>query len=164
MKIKDLLVESMDLMPVVLKDNRTSWVFPETWIDDRMWPHNDNANLGSKYSDDDGPPPKNPNFKSWTAFNLSNDNAHRFMEALGYQADNHYLIPINEFIARITQWLKKNVGKPSGAVEPVETTFQGGAKIIDGGLPEGYLNKRMLQAAKIAREGKNLGATHISVA
>jgi len=70
-------------------------------------------------------------------------------------------IPIDEFIARTTQWLQKAIGKPSPEQEPEVDATPGGATMIRGGMPEGYFNQVIKQMNHIARVGKENGATHV---
>ena len=46
---------------------------------------------------------------------LSNASMRQFLDALGYDSDFEDMspVPAKEFIARTTQWLQKNIGKPS---------------------------------------------------
>ena len=88
---------------------------------------------------------------------------HILSDVLGFQGDSGdgFLIPINEFIARATQWLQQSVGRRSAEV-PTNITKDDGPTMVDMGRREGYDNEAIIQAVKIAREGKQLGATHMS--
>ena len=118
------------------------------------------------YHHADEEPPKNPNFREDLELNLSNSNmVHIMSDVLGFSGDSSegYLIPINEFIARATYWLRQSIDKPSAEV-PIEITKgEGGPTMVDMGRREGYANETVMRAVKIAREGKQAGATHIAV-
>ncbi len=80
---------------------------------------------------------------------MSNASMRQFLDALGYDSDFEDMspVPAKEFIARTTQWLQKNIGKPS----PEEPTTQDG-NIISGGKPEGYMNQMVKAHNEIARK------------
>ena len=70
-------------------------------------------------------------------------------------------VPIDEFIARTTQWLQKAIGKPSPEQKPEIAKGQYGATMISGGKPEGYFNRVVKDMNHIARVGKSKSATHV---
>ena len=80
---------------------------------------------------------------------LSNASMRQFLDALGYDSDFEDMgpVPAKEFIARTTQWLQKNIGKPS----PEEPTTRDG-NMISGGKPEGYMNQMVKAHNEIARK------------
>ena len=80
---------------------------------------------------------------------MSNASMRQFLDALGYDSDFEDMspVPAKEFIARTTQWLQKNIGKPS----PEEPTTRDG-NMISGGKPEGYMNKMVKAHNEIARK------------
>ena len=80
------------------------------------------------------------------------------MDELGYTTDleDASPFPIDEFIAKTTQWLQKSIDKPSPEEEP-----QQDGNIISGGKPQGYYNQVIKQMNHIARVGKQNGATHV---
>ena len=80
---------------------------------------------------------------------MSNASMRQFLDALGYNADfeDQSPVPAKEFIARTTQWLQKNIGKPS----PEEPTTRDG-NMISGGKPEGYMNQMVKAHNEIARK------------
>lgn len=171
MKIQDLM-ESMDLAPVTKKKHKKfpqgvwSSAFPNDWT--QYYDIDEVQRQGKTFMDYEYPdePPKNPNFREDLELNLSNANmVHIMSDVLGFPGDSRegFLIPINEFIARATQWLQRSVGKLSSEVPTEITKGEGGPTMIDVGRREGYENQNILQAVKIAREGKQMGATHISV-
>ena len=122
---------------------------------------------GSRYSDEfyktdwpyDKEPPANPDYKEELDLHLSNMSMHEVLDVLGYNAEAN--MPIDEFIARATQWLQKNIGKPSPEVKPQVHQNPGGPRMISGGRPEGYYNRVIQRMAYIARVGKQNGATHV---
>ena len=77
--------------------------------------------------------------------------------------EKKFMKTIDEFIARTTQWLQKNIGKRSKE-EPSRVDKQpGGMTMISGGKPEGYYNRIIKRMNEIARDGKKMGATHVGV-
>ena len=70
-------------------------------------------------------------------------------------------IPIDEFIGRATQFLKKSIGKLSPEQPDQVDQKDGGGAFIDAGKPEGYFQKVIMAMSKIARIGKERGATHV---
>lgn len=113
-------------------------------------------------TDFDGDPKDfiNPDYKPEHDLNLSNYNAGEVFDALGYDVYAGS-IPIDEFIAKATQWLQKNIGKPSPEQEPEVDKAPGGMTVIGGGKREGYFNDVIMRMNKIARDGKAMGATHV---
>ena len=67
----------------------------------------------------------------------------------------------DEFIARATQWLQKNIGKPSQAQDAEVDDQPNKITTISGGKREGYFNDVIMRMNKIARDGKRMGATHV---
>ena len=113
-------------------------------------------------TDFDGDPAdfKNPNYNPEHDLNLSNYNAGEVFTELGYDVYAGS-IPIDEFIARATQWLQKNIGKPSAQEPTTVDKRPDGPTIYSGGKPEGYFNDVIMRMNKIARDGKQMGATHV---
>ena len=113
-------------------------------------------------TDFDGDPAdfKNPNYNPDHDLNLSNHNAGEVFDVLGYDVYAGS-IPIDEFIARATQWLQKNIGKPSAQEPTTVDKRPDGPTIYSGGKPEGYFNDVIMRMNKIARDGKQMGATHV---
>jgi len=113
------------------------------------------------YSDDE--PPANPDYKEELDLTLSNASMRDVMNTLGYTTDleNSAPFPIDEFIARTTQWLQKNIGKLSPEIKPEIAKRPHGATMIGGGKPEGYYNRIIKRMNEIARTGKENGATHV---
>ena len=103
----------------------------------------------------------NPKYNPDHALGLANANARDVMNTLGY--DEEGTIPIDEFIARTTQWLQKNIGKLSPE-EPSQTdATPGGMTAVSGGRDEGYMNQIVKKMNAIARDGKKLGATNVGI-
>lgn len=185
MKISQLM-ESMDFSPIakkhhpkfgeiwssVIPDEKTSYIdYDEMKRQGKTW---------MDYDDLDGPP-KNPNYDPNYELNLSNVMMTKIMnDVLGFSGDSSdgFHIPIDEFLARATAWLRQNLDKPS---EEIPTEFHKrevgfafdadlgvdriqpkGPRMISGGRPEGYVNDVIMKMVKLAREGKKLGATHVS--
>jgi len=170
MKIQDLR-ESMNISPVSKKKTEKfpqgiwSSVFPREWtayLDYEEMQRQGKTDIDYYHADEEIP--KNPNFRDDLDLNLSNSNmVHILGDVLGFQGDSSdgFLIPINEFIARATQWLQQSVGKLSAEVPTDVSKGAQGATMVDMGRQEGYENKIIIHAVKIAREGKQMGATHI---
>ena len=116
-----------------------------------------------KYMYGDEEAPANPDYKPDLDLTLSNSNMREVMAKLGYPTDleERGPFPIDEFIAKTTQWLQKAIGKPSPGQEPQVQKTQHGATMISGGKPQGYFNRAIKQMNYIAREGKREGATHV---
>lgn len=115
-----------------------------------------------KYMGDEEPP-ANPDYKPELDLTLSNASMRQVFQTLGYPTDleDRSPFPIDEFIARTTQWLQKAIGKPSPEEKPEIVKQRYGATMISGGKPEGYFNKAIKDMNHIARVGKSNGATHI---
>ena len=79
----------------------------------------------------------------------------QFLDTLGYNADfedNQPPVPAKEFIARTTQWLQKNIDKPS-AYEPTTVDRSGGgATMYSGGRDEGHMNNVIKGHNELARK------------
>ena len=103
----------------------------------------------------------NPNYKEEHDLHLSNMSAYDVFDTIGYDTDQ--TIPIDEFIARTTQWLQKNLGKPSKEEPRQVDKTPGGPTIYSGGKSEGYYNRIIKRMNEIARDGKAMGATHVGV-
>ena len=99
----------------------------------------------------------NPKYKEEHDLHLSNMSAYDVFDVIGYDADSGS-VPIDEFIAKTTQWLQQNIGKPS---QEQPATQDG--NIISGGRPAGYYNRVIKQINSIARDGKAMGATHVGM-
>ena len=102
---------------------------------------------------------KNPKYKEEHDLHLSNMSAYDVFDTIGYDAED--TIPIDEFIARTTQWLKKNIGKTSREEPSQVDKTPDGPTIYSGGKSEGYYNRIIKQMNQIARDGKAMGATHV---
>ena len=102
----------------------------------------------------------NPKYNPQHDLNLSNANAREVFDELGYDMDSGS-VPIDEFIARATQWLQKNIGRPSPEQEPEVEKTPGGMTSVSGGKREGYFNDVIMRMNRIARDGKAMGATHV---
>lgn len=131
---------------------------------DNMW--RSVVDSGDRYHPDvykadypyDAEPKPNPDYKPELDLTLANANMRQVMDELGYPTDleDASPFPIDEFIAKTTQWLQKAIGKPSPEEEP-----QRDGNMISGGKPEGYYNDVIKRMNHIARVGKQNGATHV---
>ena len=85
---------------------------------------------------------------------MSNASMRQFLDALGYNPDfeDQSPVPAKEFIARTTQWLQKNIGKRSPEEPTTIDQNPGGATMIGGGKPEGYMNQMVKVHNEIARK------------
>ena len=86
---------------------------------------------------------------------MSNASMRDFLDTLGYNPDfedNQPPVPAKEFIARSTQWLQKNIDKPS-AYEPTQVDKNpGGPTMYSGGREEGYMNQQIKAHNELARK------------
>jgi len=116
-----------------------------------------------KYMGDDEEAVRNPDYKPELDLTLSNASMREVFAELGYPTDleDRAPFPIDEFIARTTQWLQKAIGKPSPEQKPEIVKRPHGATMISGGKPEGYFNRAIKDMNHIARVGKQAGATHV---
>ncbi len=136
---------------------------------DGMW--RSSIDSGDRYHPDvykadypyDADPKPNPDYKPELDLTLSNANMRQVMDELGYPTDleDAAPFPIDEFIAKTTQWLQKAIGKPSPEEKPTIDQNPGGVAMISGGKPEGYYNQIIKSMNHIARIGKQEGATHV---
>ena len=162
MKIKDLgavvegIIESMSFS-AGHKDKEKGY-----WTSD--------TDPGSRYGDEfyktdwpyDKEPPDNPDYDPELDLNLANANMRQVFDELGYGDDVEGMnIPIDEFIGRSTQWLRKAINKRSPEEPTTVDKSGGGATMISGGKREGYFNEVIMLMNKIARTGKQRGATHV---
>ena len=85
---------------------------------------------------------------------MSNASMRQFLDALGYNPDfeEQSPVPAKEFIARTTQWLQKNIGKRSPEEPTTIDHSPGGATMIGGGKPEGYMNRQVKLHNELARK------------
>ena len=137
--------------------------------EDNMW--RSSVDSGDRYHADvykkdypyDADPKPNPDYKPELDLTLANANMREVFATLGYPTDleDQSPFPIDEFIARTTQWLQKAIGKPSPEQKPTVDKNPGGPTMISGGKPEGYYNQVIKQMNHIARVGKENGATHV---
>jgi hypothetical protein len=142
------------------KDDGTYWV-SDTDSGDRYAP--DFYKNLDKYTYGDEEAPMNPDYKEELDLSLSNASMREVFATLGYPTDleDRSPFPIDEFIARTTQWLQKAIGKPSPEQKPDIVKQPYGATMISGGKPEGYFNRIIKRMNEIARTGKAKGATHV---
>jgi len=111
----------------------------------------------------DADPKPNPNYKPELDLTLSNANMRDVFAELGYPTDleEQSPFPIDEFIAKTTQWLQKHIDKRSKEEPTTVDKNPNGPTMIRGGKPEGYYNQAIMQMNSIARTGKQNGATHV---
>lgn len=103
--------------------------------------------------------PRNPEFDSAFDFNVSSSNASSIKYALEWYGP---LTPIDDFIKISQAWLKKNLGSPSPEVPQTDIGHPGGARVIDCGLREGYLNEKIHAMVVFAQRAKaEHQATHV---
>ena len=88
---------------------------------------------------------------------MSNASMRQFLTSLGYSGDfeNMSAVPIDEFIGVSTQWLKKNIGKPSPEEPTTIDKNPDGPTMISGGNPEGYMNQQVKLHNELARKIKS---------
>ena len=108
-------------------EKQMTWTFPDGWQNDEP--------LDTPY--------------------MSNASMRQFLDTLGYNPDfedNQPPVPAKEFIARTTQWLQKNIDKPSQEIPTTVDRSGGGATMIGGGKPEGWDNRQVKHHNELARK------------
>ena len=85
---------------------------------------------------------------------MSNASMRQFLDTLGYNADfeDQSPVPAKEFIARTTQWLQKNIDKPSPEEPTTVDRSGGGATMYSGGREEGHMNQVIKAHNELARK------------
>ena len=132
MKAQEFIKEGASMMPYYKdpKDEKQmTWTFPDGWQNDEP--------LDTPY--------------------MSNASMRQFLDTLGYNADfeDQSPVPAKEFIARTTQWLQKNINKPSQEIPTTVDRSGGGATMIGGGKPEGWDNRQVQHHNELARKIKS---------
>ena len=107
-------------------EKQMTWTFPDAWKDDEP--------LDTPY--------------------MSNASMRQFLDTLGYNADfeDQSPVPAKEFIARTTQWLQKNIDKPSPEEPTTVDRSGGGATMYSGGREEGHMNNVIKGHNELARK------------
>jgi hypothetical protein len=124
------LGEGASMMPYYKdpKDEKgMTWTFPDAWSKDEP--------LDTPY--------------------MSNASMRQFLDALGYNPDfedNQPPVPAKEFIARTTQWLQKNIDKPSAEIPTTVDKNPGGPTMYSGGRDEGHMNRVVKGHNELARK------------
>ena len=99
---------------------------------------------------------------------LSNHSVREILDALGLDSsfEDAGPIEIDKFINISTGWLKKNLDKPSADVPTTVDKSGGGATMISGGRPEGWINNMVMTFNKEARRIKQAhpDLTHVAFA
>ena len=99
---------------------------------------------------------------------LSNRSVREILDALGLDPsfEDAGPIEIDKFINISTEWLKKNIDKPSADVPTTVDKSGGGATMISGGRPEGWINNMVMTFNKEARRIKQSypDLTHVAFA
>lgn len=129
----------------------------ELYYDFSKPPWNDPKYGGGPNQDE---PPFNPRYAPEENMNVSNHSADLIAQELGF-SDADFHMEINEFLAYATQWLRQHIGKQTRE-EPVEVDRRPDrATMVTGGRREGYFNEAIMRMVKLARLGKERGATHV---
>ena len=108
-------------------EKQMTWTFPDAWAKDEP--------LDTPY--------------------MSNASMRQFLDTLGYNPDfedNQPPVPAKEFIARTTQWLQKNIDKPSPEEPTTVDRSGGGATMYSGGRDEGHMNRVVKGHNELARK------------
>ena len=130
MKASEFITEGASMMPYFKdpKDEKQmTWTFPDAWSKDEP--------LDTPY--------------------MSNASMRQFLDTLGYNPDfedNQPPVPAKEFIARTTQWLQKNIDKPSAEIPTTVDKNPGGPTIYSGGRDEGHMNRVVKGHNELARK------------
>ena len=119
------LEEGASMLPYFKQDEKT-WSFPDAWQKDEA--------LDTPY--------------------MSNMSMREFLDGLGYDSNFEDAGPVDakEFIARTTQWLQKNIDKPSQEIPTTVDKSGGGATMYTGGKPEGWMNRQVKHHNELARK------------
>ena len=119
------LEEGASMLPYFKQDEKT-WAFPDAWQKDEA--------LDTPY--------------------MSNMSMREFLDGLGYDSNFEDAGPVDakEFIARTTQWLQKNIDKPSQEIPTTVDKSGGGATMYTGGKPEGWMNRQVKHHNELARK------------
>lgn len=109
-------------------------------------------------------PPRNPGYREDLQLNLTHENMKRMMMLLGYRLDETYglVLTVDEFLVSGTRWLRGNLNSRSRAIRAPKISG-GGVVLIQNSVSEADLNRNILKAVKIVREGKARGATHVHI-
>ena len=134
----------------------------ESKYDFSQHPWNDHSYNGwNDETDSYDDPPVNSKYNSDEELNVANTSADEIAQELGFEDAESMHISIDQFLAITTQWLKKNIGKRSSEQEVKVDPNPGGPTMVTGGKREGYFNEVIMKMSKIARIGKERGATHV---
>ena len=107
----------------------------------------------------------NPEYRPNLDLNATERNMRVVFTAMGIPIeDGCLLLEINQFIGIATNWLQRHIGKIVAGFNGTVSQESNKVVVIDGGLPDGYVNAQIRKMVHIAQEGKKLGATHISLA
>jgi hypothetical protein len=93
--------------------------------------------------------------------NCSNANARAILTALGLPADECGTFNLKAAAAMCHLWLQAHIDAPDLGVPTTVERGALGAIMIDFGIPQGYLNRRIHELSVIAGAGIALGATHL---
>lgn len=108
-------------------------------------------------------PARNPAYRPDLDLDLSSRNMYLVVEALGFHMTNEgVVLEIGEFLAATTRWLTRHLESPSAAIPHIELAGSG-ARMIEFGMHEGYMNEKIAKCAYIALEGRKRGATHVCI-
>ena len=107
-------------------EKQRTWTFPDAWQKDEE--------LDTPY--------------------MSNVSMRQFLDALGYDPnfEDQSPVPAKEFIARTTQWLQKNIDKPSAEIPATVDQNPGGPTMYSGGREEGHMNRVVKGHNELARK------------
>ena len=136
MKINEVLEEGADFLGYKFNAPKKTWEFPD-------------------------------GFETQTG-HLSNHSVREILGALGLDTscEDAGPIEIDKFINISTGWLKKIIDKPSADVPTTVDKSGGGATMISGGRPEGWINNMVMtfnkEARRIKQEYPDL--THVAFA
>jgi hypothetical protein len=127
MRAKDFITEGASMSGYLKhpKDDKL-WTFPDAYADD--------DSVESPY--------------------MSNSSMRQFLDGLGYDPNFEEAspVPAKEFIARTTQWLQKNLDKPSQEIPTQVDKNPDGPTMISGGKPEGWMNRSVKVHNELARK------------
>ena len=97
-----------------------------------------------------------------TAPSFSNGNALLVLEMLGIDPGESYAgsMEIDPALGIMRGWLRAHINRPSAALAARVKRSAGHATIVDCGVEDGYVNRRVHEIAIMLAAGKVAGATH----
>jgi hypothetical protein len=141
---------TMTAYAATIADGQTDWVFSATELKDGIWNDATDEFIA------------NPAYRPDLDINLSNDNAHEVIEALGYVVEEGFFqAPASAFKEAIHRYLQRGIGKIDPGIDAKIDAAPDRMTMIHCGRREGYLAQTMHRLAVMVDEGIRRGATII---